>query len=264
MTNEAIIRLSIFLGIFVAVGAAEIFAPRRPKLANWKERWLANLSILVLDVLIQRATIGAVAVVAAIWAEANDFGLFRMLDLPWFVAGIIGFLLLDFAIYGQHVVTHKVPILWRVHRVHHADEDVDLTTGLRFHPIEILLSALFKGVIVLALGIEPWVVLLFEAVLNASAVYTHGNLALPEKLDRVLRWIFCTPDMHRVHHSVIREETDSNYGFFLSIWDRAFGTYRKDPVKGQLGVELGLSDIRGHATRRLFRMLVMPFKNRNF
>ena len=264
MTNEAIIRLSIFLGIFVAVGAAEIFAPRRPKLASWKERWLANLSILVLDVLIQRATIGAVAVVAAIWAEANDFGLFRMLDLPWFVAGIIGFLLLDLAIYGQHVVTHKVPILWRLHRVHHADEDVDLTTGLRFHPIEILLSALFKGVIVLALGIEPWVVLLFEAVLNASAVYTHGNLALPEKLDRVLRWIFCTPDMHRVHHSVIREETDSNYGFFLSIWDRAFGTYRKDPVKGQLGVELGLSDIRGHATRRLFRMLAMPFKNRNF
>ena len=264
MSSEAIMRLGIFLAIFIAVGLAEIFAPRRAKLGTWKERWVANLSILVLDVVIQRATVGAVALLAAVWALNNDFGLFRVFDLHWLIAGVLGFLLLDFAIYVQHVVTHKVPILWRLHRVHHADEDVDLTTGLRFHPIEIILSALYKAVIVLALGLEPWVVLLFEAVLNASAVYTHGNLALPEKLDRLLRFLFCTPDMHRVHHSVIRAETDSNYGFFLSIWDRAFGTYRQAPALGQMGVEIGLSDIRGAGTRNLLRMLIMPFRNRNF
>jgi sterol desaturase/sphingolipid hydroxylase (fatty acid hydroxylase superfamily) len=172
----------------------------------------------------------------------------------------VGFLVLDAAIWLQHVVTHKVPVLWRLHQVHHADLDVDLTTGIRFHPIEIVLSALYKAAIVLALGIDPWTVLLFEAVLNASAVLTHANVALPERLDRVLRWIVCTPDMHRVHHSTERAETDSNYGFFLSVWDRLFGTMRHAPAKGQLGVELGLPPYRDPDRLGLGSLLVMPFR----
>ena len=170
--------------------------------------------------------------------------------------------MLDAAIWLQHVVTHKVPVLWRLHQVHHADLDVDLTTGIRFHPIEIVLSALYKAAIVLALGIDPWTVLLFEAVLNASAVLTHANVALPERLDRVLRWIVCTPDMHRVHHSTERAETDSNYGFFLSVWDRLFGTMRHAPAKGQLGVELGLPPYRDPDRLGLGSLLVMPFTRR--
>lgn len=258
--SEAAVRFGIFGAVFAAVAVAELLLPRRPKHESWRTRWAANLSILFLDVLVQRATVGAVALAAALYAQANGFGLFHWLGLPLWLNGLLGFLLLDLAIYAQHVVTHRVPLLWRLHQVHHADEDVDLTTGLRFHPVEIVLSAIYKAVVVLALGIDPWAVLLFEAVLNASAVYTHGNLALPETLDRVLRRVFCTPDMHRVHHSVIREETDSNYGFFLSIWDRLFGTYRQEPLRGQMGVELGLLEVGGPATRNLLQMLLLPFR----
>ena len=171
--------------------------------------------------------------------------------------------MLDAAIWLQHVITHKVPLLWRLHQVHHADLDVDLTTGIRFHPIEIVLSLLYKAAIVLALGIDPWVVVLFEAVLNASAVFTHGNVALPERLDSALRWLVCTPDMHRVHHSTERAETDSNYGFFLSVWDRLFRTMRQAPAKGQLGVELGLPPYRDPGRLGLGSLLVMPFTRRD-
>ena len=167
------------------------------------------------------------------------------------------------AIWLQHVVTHKVPLLWRLHQVHHADLDVDLTTGIRFHPIEIVLSLLDKAAIVLALGIDPWTVLLFEAVLNASAVFTHGNVALPARFDAALRWLVCTPDMHRVHHSTERAETDSNYGFFLSIWDRLFGTMRHSPAKGQLGMELGLPIYRDPGRLGLGSLLAMPFMRRS-
>jgi sterol desaturase/sphingolipid hydroxylase (fatty acid hydroxylase superfamily) len=258
--SETGFRLSVFLAIFAVVAYAELNAPRRAKVGDWKQRWRINLSILVLDVVLARLTVGAAALIAATYAAELNLGLFNLIGLPFWANAILGFIILDFAVYVQHVVTHRVPVLWRLHQVHHADEDVDLTTGLRFHPLEIILSLGYKAAIVLALGIDPWVVVLFEAVLNASAVYTHGNYALPVKLDHAIRKVFCTPDMHRVHHSVIREETDSNYGFFLSIWDRMFGTYRREPALGQQAVVLGLPEYQNRSTPNFWQLLKLPFK----
>jgi sterol desaturase/sphingolipid hydroxylase (fatty acid hydroxylase superfamily) len=258
--SETGFRLSVFLAIFAVVAYAELNAPRRAKVGDWKQRWRINLSILVLDVVLARLTVGAAALIAATYAAQLNLGLFNLIGLPFWANAILGFIILDFAVYVQHVVTHRVPVLWRLHQVHHADEDVDLTTGLRFHPLEIILSLGYKAAIVLALGIDPWVVVLFEAVLNASAVYTHGNYALPVKLDHAIRKVFCTPDMHRVHHSIIREETDSNYGFFLSVWDRMFGTYRQEPALGQQAVVLGLPEYQNRATPDFWQLLKLPFK----
>jgi sterol desaturase/sphingolipid hydroxylase (fatty acid hydroxylase superfamily) len=258
---EAALRFGSFIGIFVAVAALELVLPRRPKDQPVGRRWLVNLGLLLVDVAAQRLTVGAAAFAAALWAEQRGVGLFHLLAWPGWLAGVLGFLALDAAIWLQHVATHKVPVLWRLHQVHHADLDVDLTTGIRFHPVEIVLSALYKAALVVALGIDPWVVLLFEAVLNASAVFTHGNVALPERLDTALRWLVCTPDMHRVHHSTDRAETDSNYGFFLSVWDRLFRTMRHAPAKGQLGVELGLPPYRDPGRLGLGSLLAMPFRH---
>jgi sterol desaturase/sphingolipid hydroxylase (fatty acid hydroxylase superfamily) len=259
---EASSRLGIFVGVFALTAVLELVVPRRPRTQPVGRRWLTNLGILLVDVVAQRLTVGAAAFATALWAEQRGVGLFHLLAWPGWLEGVLGFLVLDAAVWLQHVVTHKVPILWRLHQVHHADLDVDLTTGIRFHPIEILLSLLYKAAIVLALGIDPWIVVLFEAVLNASAVFTHGNVALPERLDTVLRWLVCTPDMHRIHHSTERAETDSNYGFFLSVWDRLFRTMRHAPAKGQLGVELGLPPYRDPSRLGLGALLAMPFTRR--
>ena len=245
---EAAIRFGIFLAIFALVALAEWQFPKRERVQPRAARWKINIGMLVFDVVAQRLTVGAAAFAAATYAEAHGWGLFNVLSWPGWIEGLLAFLILDFAIYLQHVITHAVPLLWRLHQVHHTDLDVDLTTGIRFHPIEIVLSALYKAAIVTVLGIDPWIVILFEAVLNASAVYTHGNVRVPERLDAMLRWAFCTPDMHRVHHSVIPEETNSNFGFFLSVWDRACGTMRQGPAKGQHGVELGLAEHRDPAS----------------
>ena len=259
---EAALRLGIFLGIFVAVACLEIFLPRRPKTGDWRRRWGINIGILLVNIVVQRFTIGAAAFVTAIYAQQHNWGLFGYLDWPWWLEAIIAFLLLDFAIYLQHVMSHALPAFWRLHQVHHADLDVDLTTGIRFHPIEIIISMIYKAGLVAALGVDPWVVIAFEATLNGSAVFTHGNIALPEKLDRALRYVVCTPDMHRVHHSTIIHETNSNYGFFLSIWDRLCGTMIHAPLKGQLGVELGLAEWRKPEQLGFLRILLMPFRTR--
>ena len=258
---EATLRLGIFLGVFVVLAVLELVLPRRPKTEPVGRRWRTNLGLLVVDVLAQRLTVGAAAFAAAIWAEQRGTGLFHHLAWPGWLEGCLAFLVLDAAIWLQHLVTHKVPLLWRLHQVHHADLDVDLTTGVRFHPVEIVLSALWKAVLVVALGAGPWAVILFEAALNASSVFTHANLGLPERLDRALRWVVCTPDMHRIHHSTDRAETDSNYGFCLSVWDRLFKTMRRDPAKGQLGVELGLACYRDARALGLGSLLVMPFSS---
>jgi sterol desaturase/sphingolipid hydroxylase (fatty acid hydroxylase superfamily) len=259
---EAALRFGIFVGIFAAVAVLEFLLPRRPKDQPVAGRWAANLGLLLVDVAAQRSTVGAAAFAAALWAEHQGVGLFHLLALPGWLAGLLGFVLLDLALWFQHLVTHKVPLLWRLHQVHHADLDVDLTTGIRFHPVEIVLSSLYKAALVALLGIGPWTVLLFEAVLNGAALFTHGNVALPEPLDTALRWLVCTPDMHRVHHSTERAETDSNYGFFLSVWDRLFGTMRHAPAKGQPGVELGLPPYRDAERLGLGALLAMPFKRR--
>jgi len=260
---EAALRFGVFIGIFALTAVLELLMPRRPRTQPAGRRWLINLGILLVDVAAQRLTVGAAAFGAALWAEQRGIGLFHLLAWSGWLKAVLGFLVLDAAIWLQHVVTHKVPLLWRLHQVHHADLDVDLTTGIRFHPIEIVLSLLYKAAIVLALGIDPWTVLLFEAVLNASAVFTHGNVALPARLDAALRWLVCTPDMHRVHHSTERAETDSNYGFFLSIWDRLFRTMRDAPAKGQLGMELGLPSYRDPGRLGVGSLLAMPFMRRS-
>jgi sterol desaturase/sphingolipid hydroxylase (fatty acid hydroxylase superfamily) len=255
---EAAIRFGIFVSIFVLVALAEWRVPRRALAQTRRERWRTNLSILVLDVIVQRVTLGAAAYATAVYAQANGWGLFNALGWPPLLEALLAFLILDFAIYLQHVMSHALPVFWRLHQVHHADLDVDLTTGTRFHPLEILISLVWKALVVAALGADPWVVVVFEAVLNASAVYTHGNIRIPERIDRVLRWVFCTPDMHRVHHSVIPEETNSNFGFFLSIWDRLCGTFRHDPLGGHDRMNIGLSEYR--APIRLGGLLLLPFR----
>src|SRR4051794_1748359 len=257
---EAALRFGIFVGIFAAVAVLELVLPRRPKDQPLGARWAANFGLLLVDVAAQRLTVGAAAFAAALWSERQGVGLFHLLSLPGWLAGPLGIVLLDLALWFQHLVTHKVPLLWRLHQVHHADLDVDLTTGIRFHPIEIVLSSLYKAALVVLLGIDPWTVLLFEAVLNGAAMFTHGNVALPLRLDTALRWLLCTPDMHRVHHSTERVESDSNYGFFLSVWDRLFRTMRHAPAKGQLGVELGLPPWRDPGRLGLGALLVMPFR----
>ena len=260
MSAEAI-RLSIFLAVFALVAAAEWRFPQHSRVQTRAERWKTNIGILIIDVIAVRLTVGAAAYATAVYAQTNGWGLFHALDWPVWLEGLAAFLFLDFAIYLQHVMSHALPAFWRLHQVHHADLDVDATTGTRFHPIEIIISLIYKAAIIAAIGADPWVVVVYEAVLNAAAVYTHGNIRLPQSLDYRLRWLFCTPDMHRLHHSVIPEETNSNFGNFLSVWDRLCGTMRRDPVKGQLGVEIGLDEYRDPAKLGLFSLLAMPFRN---
>lgn len=256
---EVAVRLGIFLGLFTLAALLEAAYPKRPATQAKRRRWAVNLGLVALDVAVQRLTVGALAVVAAGWAQERGVGLFNALDLPWWVGAVVSFLALDFAIYLQHVLSHRLPVLWRLHRVHHADLDIDVTSGLRFHPVEILLSLVWKAAVVAALGADPWVVVAFEAVLNGSALFTHANVRLPGRLDAALRRLVCTPDMHRVHHSVVRAETDTNYGFFLSVWDRLCRTYHAaPPAAGHERAPLGLP---GHREQMgLVPLLAMPFK----
>ncbi len=260
MSPESI-RLAIFLGVFVLVAVAEWRFPQHSRVQTRRERWVTNIGILVLDIIAVRLTVGAAAYGMSIYAQAHGWGLFNALAWPVWLEGLAAFLILDFAIYLQHVMSHALPAFWRLHQVHHADLDVDATTGTRFHPLEILISLMWKVALVAALGISPWTVVIYEAVLNAAAVYTHGNIRIPAKLDYLLRLLFCTPDMHRVHHSVIPEETNSNFGNFLSLWDRLCGTMRRDPVKGQLGVDIGLYEYRDPAKLGLVNLILMPFRS---
>ncbi len=243
MQNELAIRLGVFLGLFAVFATLEAFAPRRERVQTRKARWFTNLSITVLDTLALRALALALpflAVGAALDAGRMGWGLFNQLGWPVWIEVVLAILLLDFAIWAQHLVTHKVPLFWRFHRVHHADRDFDVTTALRFHPVEILASMLLKIGLVYLLGPAAVAVVLFEIILNGTALFNHSNLRLPLGLDRAVRLILVTPDMHRVHHSVHRYEHDSNYGFALSIWDRIFGTYIPQPKAGHEAMEVGL------------------------
>jgi len=257
---EAAIRFGAFVLIFVLVALAEWRFPKRDRTRTRTERWRINLGILVFDVVAQRLTVGAAAFAAALYAQEQGWGLFNLLGWPFWIESLLAFLTLDLAVYLQHVASHAWAPFWRLHQVHHADLDVDLTTGIRFHPVEIVASALWKALIVLLLGADPWTVILFEAVLNASAVYTHGNVRLPERADRALRLLFCTPDMHRVHHSVIPRETHSNFGFFLSVWDRLFGTMRQAPELGHEAMEIGLPEHRDASGLGFVSLMRMPFR----
>lgn len=243
MENEGIIRLSVFLGLFAVFAALEALAPRRVRQQSKTRRWVTNWGITIANALTLRLMaflVPLLAVGAAIDAAAQGWGLFNWLTWPSWIEIALAVLILDLAIWLQHLITHKVPILWRLHRVHHADVDMDVTTAIRFHPVEIALSMILKIGLVYVLGPAAVAVILFEVILNGTAMFNHANIKLPLPLDRIVRRVLVTPDMHRVHHSVHRHEHDSNYGFALSIWDRTFGTYIAQPEGGHDDMQTGL------------------------
>lgn len=258
IANEPLIRLGVFAAVLAALVALERLWPRRPQRLDWR-RWPGNLGLAIVDSLALRLVAPAAAVGVAFWAEARGLGVLPALGLPAWAAVPIAVLLLDFAIYWQHRVFHAVPLLWRLHRVHHADPELDASSGLRFHPVEIVLSLGIKAVVVVALGAPAVAVLIFEVLLNATSMFSHANLAVPAWLDRWLRLVLVTPDMHRVHHSEIQAETDSDFGFCVPWWDRIFGTYRAAPREGQLGMVIGVVGWRAPALQRLDRLLLQPF-----
>ena len=261
LSNEPVFRLLAFATVLVAMAAWELLSPRREQAIGRATRWPSNVGVVVLDTILVRLLFPIGAVALALLAEARGWGLFNALNLPVWAAIPVGIVLLDLAIYLQHVLFHAVPALWRLHRMHHADLEFDVTTGVRFHPIEILLSMGIKLGVVAALGMPAVSVLIFEVLLNATSMFSHGNVRLPQWLDRVLRWIVVTPDMHRVHHSIKPRETNSNFGFNLPWWDRLFGTYREQPEAGHLGMTIGIDQFRDPHEQRLDRMLTQPFRD---
>jgi sterol desaturase/sphingolipid hydroxylase (fatty acid hydroxylase superfamily) len=260
LATEATIRLAIFLGVLAAMALWEVAAPRRRLEIPRVIRWTNNLALVVVDTIILRLSFPILAVGLAVMAEDRGWGLFNNLDVPLWVAIVVSMFLLDLAIYLQHVMFHAVPGLWRLHRMHHADLDFDATTGLRFHPVEILISMGVKLAAIAALGPPAIAVLLFEVILNATALFNHANIDLPRPVDRVLRLFVVTPDMHRVHHSIDPRETNSNYGFNLPWWDRLLGTYIAQPVKGHEGMEIGIEQFRTRRDLWLDRMLIQPVR----
>jgi sterol desaturase/sphingolipid hydroxylase (fatty acid hydroxylase superfamily) len=254
--DEASLRLSVFLGVLAAAALWEARRPARPRKFSRAWRWSNNLALVFLDSLLVRLLLPGIAIGAALWAQGLGWGLLNLAPLPAWLAFVVAVVAFDFAIWVQHVAVHKIPILWRVHRVHHADPDFDATTGLRFHPAEILLSALYKALVAIALGAPPEAVLVFEIALNAGSIFTHANASLPPALDRIVRRVCVTPDMHRVHHSPDRVETDSNYGFNLAIWDRLFGTYRERAARG----EIGQDRYGAREDQRLDQLLIQPLE----
>jgi len=259
--DELLIRLAAFAGIFGLMTAWEILVPRRDQKLGRKTRWPGNIGIVILDTVLVRLVFPTTAIGLALVAEARGWGLFYALGLPTWVTVPLAVMALDLAIYLQHVLFHAVPTLWRLHRMHHADLELDATTGTRFHPIEIILSMGIKLGVVAALGAPAVAVLAFEVLLNVTSIFNHSNVRMPTWLDRGLRWIVVTPDMHRVHHSILALETNSNFGFNLPWWDRLFGTYRDQPAAGHLGMTIGIEQFREVAEQRLGRMLTQPFRN---
>jgi len=262
LNHEPAVRLGAFLGIFAVMALWELAGPRRRLTTAKGVRWFSNLGITVVDTVVVRLLFPAAAVGMAVLAAERGWGVFNQVSAPAVLTMVASVLLLDLAIYLQHVMFHAVPMLWRLHMVHHADVDFDVTTGLRFHPVEIVLSMLIKLGVVLFLGPPVVAVLIFEVLLNATAMFNHGNVQIALSLDRVLRWFVVTPDMHRVHHSVIRQETNSNFGFNLPWWDRLLGTYRAQPAAGQEAMTIGLEEYQEQRRQSLGWMLVLPFAGR--
>jgi sterol desaturase/sphingolipid hydroxylase (fatty acid hydroxylase superfamily) len=261
LSHEPTIRLGFFLGIFAVVALWEVAAPRRVLVVSKARRWASNLGLVVLNTVMLRLLFPLAAVGVAAFCVQNGWGLINHFRVPFVLAVPLAVIAMDFVIWLQHVMVHAVPALWRLHRVHHADLDYDLTTGARFHPIEIILSMLIKFATIVVLGPPVVAVVIFEVLLNATAMFNHGNIRLPAGLDRALRWIVVTPDMHRVHHSVEDDETNSNFGFNLPWWDRLFGTYRDQPRAGHVGMSIGIHGYDNpREVDRLDGMLLLPFK----
>ena len=261
LAHEPPIRVGFFALVFTLIALWELVSPRRALKLTRKLRWTSNLGIVLLNTLIVRVAFPTAAVGMATLSVERSWGLLNNYSVPFWLAVPLAVVAMDFVIWLQHVMVHAVPALWRLHRVHHADLDYDLTTGTRFHPLEIVLSMGIKFATISLLGAPVLAVVVFEVVLSACATFNHGNIRLPEGLDRALRWFLVTPDMHRVHHSVEIDETNSNFGFNLTWWDRLFGTYREQPRAGQLGMTIGLlNHTDPQEVARLPGMLMMPFK----
>ena len=260
LSSEPSIRLSVFGGVFTVMIVWELLAPRRALTTTKPLRWSSNLGLILLNSLLLRpiAPLGAVGV--AILAETRGWGLLQYLAMPGWLRVVAAVVLLDLTIYLQHVMLHAIPLLWRLHMVHHADLDLDVTTGVRFHTLEILLSFGIKGAVVVLLGPPAVSVLVFEVLLNATSMFNHGNVRMPVWLDRAMRWFVVTPEMHRVHHSVLVAETNSNFGFNLPWWDFLLGTYRDQPAEGHTGMTIGLYQFRDPLRADRFHwMLLLPF-----
>lgn len=261
--DENQLRLGIFAAVLVLMAILETALPKRERVQRRKSRWLTNLSLVVINSIVLRLMGPVAAIFVADYAIENGWGLLRQspISLPLLLEITLVVVLLDLSIYVQHVASHRIPVLWRLHKVHHADRDIDVTTGIRFHPIEVSLSMVYKCVIILLLGPLALSVVVFEIILNASAMFNHANIKLPKRLDNILRLFIVTPDMHRVHHSVIPDETNSNYGFFLPIWDRLFKTYISQPKEGHHGMTIGLKEHQTDNPSKLTWIISMPFKD---
>ena len=257
---EDLLRLSVALGLLALMALWELAAPMRRAEMPRLVRWSNNLALVALDAALVRLVFPFTLAAFAAGMQARGWGLFNLTNLPPWAEGLLALALLDLAIWAQHRAFHHIPALWRLHRMHHSDLDFDVTTGLRFHPVEILLSMAVKLAVVTALGAPPLAVLIFEVVLNASSLFNHANIRLPPALDRALRLVIVTPDMHRVHHSIVRAETDSNFGFNVPWWDRLFGTYRAQPAKGHHGMTIGINQFRSERDLWLDRMLTQPLQ----
>ncbi|MDP3674992.1 MAG: sterol desaturase family protein [Novosphingobium sp.] len=260
LAAEQVIRLGVFATVLALLIAGELLAPRRQLTVGRWRRWPGNVGIVVIDALLVRFVFPTAAVGLALVAEANDWGLLNLVAVPEWLAVLVAIVLLDLIIYAQHVLFHAVPVFWRLHRMHHADLDIDVTTGIRFHPVEILLSMVIKLGAVVALGAPALGVMIFEVLLNATSMFNHSNIRLPAAVDAMLRRIVVTPDMHRVHHSIVTRETNSNFGFNLPWWDRLFDTYRAQPAAGHEGMTIGLCQFREPCELRLDRMLIQPLR----
>lgn len=262
MGSEDFVRVVSYFSVLGIMATWEFFAPRRPLTVSKLCRWGGNLTIVILNTVIARVFfVGGVAAAAAMALE-RGWGLFNWVEWPGWLEFGLAVLALDLIIYLQHQVFHLVPILWRFHMMHHSDLDLDVTSGVRFHPVEIILSTMVKAAAVMLLGVAPLAVVIFEIVLNSTALFNHSNVQMPLGLDRVLRWFIVTPDMHRVHHSIDPRETNSNYGFNVPWWDRLFGTYCAEPALGQRGMKIGLEHLGPPVCMNLFKMLQFPFVTR--
>lgn len=261
INNESLWRSGVFAVIFGLFAATEYYWPRRQPLSPLRQRWPNNLGLALLGSLSLRLLLPILAVGTAGIAVNNHWGLLNQIQLSLFWRCLIAIILLDLAIYAQHVLFHRIPVLWRLHRVHHSDTDFDVSNALRFHPIEIVLSMLIKMGLVMMIGVPPVAVVLFEIVLNGMAIFNHSNTQLPKALDRALRWMVVTPDFHRIHHSVHSFETNSNYGFNCSLWDRIFRTYTPQPRDGHRDMLIGLDVLRNPEEMRLDKLITQPFRD---
>jgi len=259
ISPETLVRLGFFTAIFIVVAQSENIAPRRIPLKSKFKRWISNIGMQIIDVVVLRLFFPVFPFGGAVICAQRGWGLLNYCQIIQPVALIIGVLVLDFVIYLQHRMFHFVPIFWRVHMVHHTDEDIDVTTAVRFHPLEIILSLLIKFAAVAAIGASSLSVLIFEVLLNGASMFNHGNIRIPLAVDRIIRMVLVTPDMHRVHHSVIMRETNSNYGFSFSWWDRLLGTYKAQPQEGHDKMKIGLNGYHDDRSLKLSALLAMPF-----